>query len=101
MSETELPQGKTKFVVGQKIDSIELRATKMAAKGEVQSTGIRIQAKPPYPLRRKKQILTNYSDKGIADYVLDQTHMSGSRSCSEATGMVRGRGVEPLRPFGH
>jgi hypothetical protein len=33
MSETELPQGKTKFFIGQKIDSIELRATKMAAKG--------------------------------------------------------------------
>jgi hypothetical protein len=33
MSETGFPQGRTKFVVGQKIDSIELRATKMAAKG--------------------------------------------------------------------
>jgi len=32
MSETELPQGRNKFVAGQKIDSIELRATKMAAK---------------------------------------------------------------------
>jgi hypothetical protein len=34
MGETELPQGRSKFGFGQKIDSIELRATKMAAKGE-------------------------------------------------------------------
>jgi hypothetical protein len=54
MDETELPQGRTKFVFGQKIDSIELRATKMAAKGEGQSTGnrmwltaISIEAKEP------------------------------------------------------
>jgi hypothetical protein len=33
MGETELLRGRTKFVFGQKIDSIELRATKMAAKG--------------------------------------------------------------------
>jgi hypothetical protein len=33
MGETELAQARSKFVVGQKIDSIELSATKMAAKG--------------------------------------------------------------------
>jgi hypothetical protein len=33
MSETDSPPLRNKFVAGQKIDSIELRATKMAAKG--------------------------------------------------------------------
>jgi hypothetical protein len=33
MRKTELPQGSIRFVFGQKIDTIELRATKMAAKG--------------------------------------------------------------------
>jgi hypothetical protein len=33
MSETELLSSSTEFAFGQKIDSIELRATKMAAKG--------------------------------------------------------------------
>jgi hypothetical protein len=34
MSETELPRAGTKFLFGQKIDSIELRTTKMAVRGE-------------------------------------------------------------------
>ena len=67
MSETELTQGRTKFVFGQKIDSIELRATKMATKGEAGINWKPDLAKPPYPLRRNKQILTNDSDKAIQD----------------------------------
>jgi hypothetical protein len=66
MGETELPEGRTKFVFGQKIDSIELRATKMAAKGEGTINWKPDVAKPPYPLRlKKKQIVTDHSDKAI------------------------------------
>jgi hypothetical protein len=63
MGETELPQGRTKFVFGQKIDSIELRATKMAAKGEGAINWKPDVAKPPYPLRLKKQIVTDHSER--------------------------------------
>ena len=99
MSETELPEGKTKFFVGQKIDSIELRATKMAAKGEGAISWKADRAKPPNPLRLKKRIVTDHSDKAI-QYEEYERRIE-SRNCSEPTGMVRGRGVEPLRPFGH
>jgi hypothetical protein len=63
MSETELPLGRTKFLFGQKIDSIELRTTKMAGKGEEPINWKPGPVEPPCPLRRKKQILTNHSNK--------------------------------------
>lgn len=76
----------------------------MAGKGEAAINWKPGPAKPPYPLRRKKQILTNHSDK--RDSVLKSTtdantHMIRIEKFPERTGMVRGRGVEPLRPFGH
>jgi hypothetical protein len=60
MSETELPRGGTKFLFGQKIDSIELRTTKMAVRVRGQSTENRIQLNRHIHLRRKKQILANH-----------------------------------------
>jgi hypothetical protein len=54
MSETELLRGRTKFVFGQKIDSIELRTTKMAGKGEAAINWKSDPAKPPYPFEAKE-----------------------------------------------
>ena len=73
MSETELPQGRNKFVAGQKIDSIELRATKMAAKRGGSISWNSEPTKSPNPSRRKKQILTTYSDRRIRMRKLPET----------------------------
>jgi hypothetical protein len=57
-----LPQGRSKFVVGQKIDSIELRATKMAANGEGA-----VNWKPDPNQTAKSVVPTDHLDKGIRD----------------------------------
>ena len=67
MSETELLQGQTKFVFGQKIDSIELRATKMAANGEGPVNWKPDPNQTAKSVEGKNQIPTDHLDKGIQD----------------------------------